>query len=221
VAKPEKSARERLAALRKKMGWGQETLAEKMGYSRTYIGMIERGEKEPGPRFLRDLEEFEAIARTSRIIEPTPSTSEHSLVLREDEPASIRGTGGLSARRIPVISMAQAGSLTSWEEIDDYEGVETFAVKDPRAIAVRIRGDSMSPDYKEGTIAILYPSTPPRSDNLVVAKLFNGSVLFKRLHIANGKYHFLSINPAYEPIVVSPDEVERMFPVGKTERDEL
>lgn len=139
-----------------------------------------------------------------------------------EEPAQyhVRGLGGLKPRKIPLITIAQAGELTSWEDIDDFEGIDSFAT-DPRALAVRIRGDSMAPDYKEGTIAILYPSIPPRSDNLVVARLTDGSVLFKRLHIAGDKYHFLSINPAYAPIIVTKDQIERMFPVGKTERNEL
>jgi SOS-response transcriptional repressor LexA len=131
-------------------------------------------------------------------------------------------TGGLVLRKIPVVSWAQAGpTLTAYCDVDDYEGLETFAVKDSRAVAVRISGDSMSPDYKPGTVAILYPSYPPRSENLVIAKLTDGSVLFKRLHIVGDKYHLISANPKYETRIVDPAEVERMVTVGKTERDEL
>lgn len=38
---------ERIKTLRKEKEWSQEKLADKTGFHRTYIGMIERGERNP------------------------------------------------------------------------------------------------------------------------------------------------------------------------------
>ena len=46
---------ERIRALRLEQGWSQELLAEKTGFHRTYIGMIERGERNLS---LRNIETF-------------------------------------------------------------------------------------------------------------------------------------------------------------------
>lgn len=38
---------ERIKVLRKDRNWSQEELADETGFHRTYIGMIERGERNP------------------------------------------------------------------------------------------------------------------------------------------------------------------------------
>jgi SOS-response transcriptional repressor LexA len=130
-------------------------------------------------------------------------------------------TGNLTAKTIPLISMAQAGDLVEFEDVYDYEGVIAYAGKDPRAIAVRIRGESMAPDYGEGTIAILYPSFKPQNENLVVAKLRDGSVLFKRLQIGDGEVILHSINPNYKPMRYAERDLVWIYPVGLTQKLEL
>jgi SOS-response transcriptional repressor LexA len=133
----------------------------------------------------------------------------------------VRLTDNLTAKTIPLISMAQAGELRTYEDVYDYEGVIAYAGKDPRAFAVRVRGESMLPEYGPGTIAIVYPSHRAKNDNLVIAKLSDGSVLFKRVQFVDGEVIFHSINPNYPPMKYADREIAWMYPVGLTQKVEL
>ena len=52
----------RVKQLRAERGWSQEKLAEKTGFHRTYIGMIERGERNIG---LKNIEVFASAFRVN------------------------------------------------------------------------------------------------------------------------------------------------------------
>ena len=128
---------------------------------------------------------------------------------------------GIIARTIPLISWAQAGTAQAWEDIYEHEGIVAYNSKDPKAVAISIRGDSMEPEYKEGTIAIIYPSVQAKTGDLVIARLSDGSVYFKRLQINGDQYTFVSLNPIYPPITVDRKKVAKIAPVGATQKTEL
>ena len=54
---PEKAFGRALRKAREKRGLSQDGLAHKTGYSRNYVGQIERGEKNPTLRIILDLAE--------------------------------------------------------------------------------------------------------------------------------------------------------------------
>jgi phage repressor protein C with HTH and peptisase S24 domain len=67
-------------------------------------------------------------------------------------------------------------------------------------IAVRIRGDSTAPRYVAGDITILAVSDPPKSDDLVIVKLRDEGIVFKKLQIVDPHEHlfrFISFNEQY------------------------
>ena len=53
---------ERIRSLRDAKDWSQEELAEKTGFHRTYIGMIERGERNLS---LKNIEKFAVVFKMS------------------------------------------------------------------------------------------------------------------------------------------------------------
>lgn len=67
----------------------------------------------------------------------------------------------ISTRRIPVLSYVQAGCLTEARDVTDLTGDFEYVLADAdvpeTCFALRIDGDSMQPEFKEGDIVIIDP----------------------------------------------------------------
>jgi SOS-response transcriptional repressor LexA len=206
---------QRLLALRKRLGETQAEIAERMSFSRNYISLVEHGTV-PSSRFVRALE----------LIEQAPMQhSEQSSVVREAlyevEPHGGEHQGGVTARVIPLLSWDQAGTAQAWEDVQGREGFVGFNLRDSKAVAVQIRGDNMATQFPHGTFAIVYPSRQAKSGDLVIARLKDGTVLFKRLHVDGDHYTFISLNPIYPAQTVEKSKVEMVLPVGGTFQNHL
>lgn len=70
---------------------------------------------------------------------------------------------------------------------------------------LRVRGDSMIEDgILDGDLVGVLRSAEAKDGQIVVARL-DGEVTIKRLETRAGEYRLLPRNPAYAPIIVSPD----------------
>jgi SOS-response transcriptional repressor LexA len=142
-----------------------------------------------------------------------PYGLEHSSVVQE---VPFAPDPGVTSRVIPLLSWAQAGTAQAWNDLDAREGFVGFNVRDPKAVAVQIRGDGMAPPFPPGTIAVVYPGCEAKSGDLVIARLKDGTLLFTRFHVDGNHYTFISLNPIYPPRTVEKSRVERVLPVGIT-----
>ena len=114
----------------------------------------------------------------------------------------------LSPRDFPLISWVQAGD---WAEIvdnfqpGDAEMWVAFGIprKDmPNAFCLRVRGDSMIPEFAEGDIILVDPHRQPENGSFVIAKLLDTQeATFKKYVVDAGNVSLLPLNfPKYEPI---------------------
>jgi len=78
------------------------------------------------------------------------------------------------SRRIPRLSYVQAGSWTVASHYGPDDDLDDWILSELKlsqgAFALRICGDSMMPDYREGDTVIIDPSVPPKPGDFVVAK---------------------------------------------------
>lgn len=131
----------------------------------------------PPERFAKALSEAQPLR--SATPGPDPETQRQAVRgMSNVEPADI------GMRRIPVISFVRAGH---WAEAADPYAVgdgEEFVLTDldvsDQTFAVRIAGDSMEPDFKEGDLVVIDPNVRPRPGDFVVAKNGHEEATFKK-----------------------------------------
>lgn len=200
---------QRLHTIRKTLGLSQGALAARLKFSRTYISLLERGLGDPSHRFLEVLGALESDAhyfsKDSRAVVRNEATS-----LKEDRPFE-----AMPVFRVPVVSWAQAGEATAFEEIplSQQEAVVTTC-EVPNAFAVTLRGDSMEPKYSDGDIAVVMPGVEARNGCLVIAKLRNDGIAFKIYNTPKDEVIVLSsYNPAYYPTEYGRKDFHWIYPV--------
>ncbi len=114
----------------------------------------------------------------------------------------------LILKDFPLISWVQAGE---WSEIvdnfqpGDAEMWVPFGIprKDmPNAFCLRVRGDSMIPEFADGDIILVDPHRQPENGSFVIAKLLDTQeATFKKYVVDAGNVSLLPLNfPKYEPI---------------------
>ncbi|HSI11736.1 MAG TPA: S24 family peptidase [Chthoniobacter sp.] len=125
-------------------------------------------------------------------------------------------------RTVPLLSWAAAGKISNLDFLDDaYDatGVKT-TVKDPRAFAVQVDGDSMSPEFKQGDYIVVAPHSRPELGKPVIVRTIHGDVLCKHYQTKDGgKIVILSsVNKTYEPIEIPRSEIMWIYPVKEARR---
>lgn len=121
---------------------------------------------------------------------------------------------------IPVIAEGDASPQPSllWNEEGLKSDVEDrisrpYDVRDPRAYAVRVRGDSMVPRYRPGEVLVVSPNTAVEDGDEVYVALLSGERLLKVARRSPGGWILESENRAYPARFVKKGEIGTMHPI--------
>ena len=129
--------------------------------------------------------------------------------VRGDLPAS-------SARRVPLIGLAQAGNEGFFDDGGypvggSWDEVSLLEVADSNAYALEISGESMEPVFRGGDIVIVSPAAPVRRGDRVVVRTRKGEVMAKELTRKSARrVELLSRNPAFPSYSFALDELAWM-----------
>lgn len=178
----------------------QPKLEERSGVGQTTIGRILRAETQAKIGTVTDL---------AKVFKLTPGELlDSSLISRltgdESNVAAANGAGGL----VPLISWVTAGMLC--EAIDSLppgdaeEWLESPFPHSKHTFCLRVRGQSMWPDYKDGEIIQIDPEVAAQHNDDVIVRTPDGKTTFKRLQDSDDGMFLLALNPDF------PDRVIRV-----------
>ena len=209
VSTERKLSPERVVKVRTDSGLTQELFAERLGVSRNYISMLERGAKEVSESssigLLFQILEAEVGHRPDYVIPRLPPANN----VREDMTPC--PTGG---RKVQVVGWAHAGDAASYEEIaHDWREMISTDCRDPKAFAVRLEGDSMADRYEEGDILILQPSYEIHSGCLAVLRFKSDGVIFRRVEVREDRLILVPLNRQYEREEIPRSEILWAYPL--------
>lgn len=165
---------------RKELGLSQEQLALRVGYgTKGAIANIENGHRAP-PR--------DHIPALSAAL---------GIPLAEFFHGTVPGPHPGPAAMVPVFSSVHAGDpTTAVEDVIGYELVDGSA---PDVYALRVKGDSMSPQILEGDVLIVQKQSTADSGDIVIA-LLGDEACVKKMTVTDEGVLLLPLNPAYSPI---------------------
>ena len=113
-------------------------------------------------------------------------------------------SGGLC----PLISWVQAGAWTEAPAFPDAEARINCPVRcGPDTFALRVRGESMEPQFREGDLIFVDPAVPPGNRRYVVVRRGDGSgaATFKQLIEEDGRRYLKAANPHWPRPIVEAD----------------
>ncbi len=199
----------RIRKLRTSQNIRQNSFAEIVGCSNSYLSDIEKGRTKPSLELLIAITKNTYCDLTWLITGKGNMHKAAGLQIRES--AAKYGTdekipGMVPVRPVPILNTVPAGFPET--PIDDYIVdwvLVPIELKDPKAFALIISGKSMHPKFDDGEVVIISPAASV-SNGQVGAFRINGDVTIKRLLKKDGKTYLMAENPDYPPTTLKEDD---------------
>jgi repressor LexA len=177
--------RDVLKALRKEKKLTQDEVAQKIGVSRTSYLKYEKGTHEPDYATLKKIAELFSV-----------------------DCNDLLGTTKKSVVKIPILGSVQAGIPTdACEYIEGYEEIPHELAETGSYIALRVKGESMSPRILPGDIVIVRIQQDIESGETAVVFVDDGEATVKKVLKYPDGIRLVPNNPAYEPLFFTNNEI--------------
>ena len=110
--------------------------------------------------------------------------------------------------KIPVLGRVQAGlPVEAIEEIIDYEEIDVKLAGTGEFFGLQIRGNSMEPKFSDGDVVIVKKQSDVESGQIAVVLIDGSDATVKRIKKINSGIMLISLNPAYEPMFYSEQDI--------------
>ena len=181
---------QRIKRFREELSISQAELAQRCGWlSQSRIGNYETDSRKVS------VEDAVVLAKALNV-------NPGELILGTPDNASFTSAG---ERYLPLVSYVQAAPFTEPDNLLSAEGAKGHVMYDGPisevAFALKIKGDSMEPEFKEGDTIIIDPMVAPHPGEFVIAKNGDHEATFKKYRLkANGSFELVPLNPDYPTI---------------------
>lgn len=186
----------RLKEIRKKKGLTQEYIASTLHVVQAAVSQWENGRVTPEAEKLSQLADVLGVS-----LDVLMGRKEY---IDEDEPKQ-------QAVKIPVLGRVQAGIPTSAiSEILDYEEIPADMATRGEYFGLLVRGDSMTPEIHNGDIVIVRCQPDVESGETAVVAVNGDNATVKRVKKTAAGIILIPLNPAYEPMVYTNEQIETL-----------
>ncbi len=175
-----------LRATRRNKKLTQDEVAQKIGVSRTSYLKYEKGTHEPDFDTLEKIADFFGLK------------IEELLGAKESR----------TKTKIPILGSVQAGMPTeAYEMIEGYEEIDESLAGGGTYVALRIKGESMSPKILPGDIVIVRLQADVESGEVAVVFVDDGEATVKKVVKHSDGVSLIPYNPNFEPMFFSNKEI--------------
>lgn len=188
---------------RKQRGYTQDDLAKMLNCTKQAISHYETNRRRP------DYETLEAIADVLNV----PMAFFLSDLEKKEELERIYATytnaSHSNAVRIPVLGNIPAGiPIEAVEDIEDWEELPKSMTRGGKEyFGLSVKGDSMEPEYRNGDILILQKQDSCETGDDCAVMVNGNDVTFKRVRRSEKGITLQPLNPAYDPMFFSNEEI--------------
>ncbi|WP_459129891.1 LexA family protein [Guggenheimella bovis] len=180
---------------RQMLGLTMKELADKVGVSEATISRWESGEI--------------ANMRRSKIASLAKALKISPLEIMGMENANVENRKEVS--RIPILGSVRAGvPLEAIKDIIGYVDIDEAVSKKGQHIALKIKGDSMAPKILDGDIVIVRVQSEVESGSVGVIYINGYEATCKKIIYNETSLIIQPLNPSYDPMSFTWDEVEEL-----------
>lgn len=186
--------KDRLVQLRKELKLTQTDFAEKIGFSRTAISAWEIGRNEPSNEDTIKIADFFGVS-VDYIIGKSNNRNEKS-----------------SSAVVLVYGTIPAGiPMEMIEDIIDTEEIDASMLKGGKEyFGLKIKGNSMYPEYLDGDTIILEKLDDVESGTDAVVMVNGNDGTFKRVFKNENGIILQPLNPEYQPMIYTNEQIEKL-----------
>lgn len=194
-------------SLRNEKKYSQETMAKKLCVSKSTIAMWETGKRLPSPELYEQIADYFNVdidylyGRTDIRKKIHYDNQGNEYVLTQLSKGVTINVLGRVAAGIPIEAI---------ENIIDTEEISEQLASTGEFFGLQIHGDSMEPRMYENDVVIVRKQDDAESGDIVIAMVNGNDATCKRLMKYAGSIALLSLNPKYEPMVYTEEEIETM-----------